>query len=269
MSPGTRLNIVNNVVYGSGPHAQAEDYAFLMAWMRTCGNTRMDSNPAFRIEAAVVNTVTIPSLGTGRGSTAGSDEGNRPIFMVLNANNLMFQQNRFWLSGNRGRSLPDRPAPGSGPECSTQTSATASPARNVLEYESEPSWHADFNFQTIPTEGVTDNVFANAGARPLDRDPVDRAAVAQARAGLVGDIRNMGSRLRSQDDMGGHPTLAQNTRRLAMPRTPTPSPRQKFRTAIEMWLETLAQALEPAMADARKSETLPRSGARAKLQRPP
>ena len=66
MSPGTRLSIVNNVVYGSGPHAQAEDYAFLMAWMSTCGNTRMDSDPTFRIEAAVVNTVTIPSLGTGK-----------------------------------------------------------------------------------------------------------------------------------------------------------------------------------------------------------
>ena len=258
-SPGTRLNIVNNVVYGSGPHAQAEDYAFLMAWMSTCGNTRMDSNPTFRIEAAVVNTVTIPSLGTGRGTTAGSDEGNRSFFMVLNANNLQFQQNRFWFSGNQGPFITGPSGPGQWAGVFYSSLCGGIPGSEAaLGYESEPSWHADFNFQTIPTEGVADHVFANAGARPLDRDPVDGAAVAQARAGLVGDIRNMGTRLRSQDDMGGHPTLAQNTRRLAVPAKPhAVAPGQKFRTTIEMWLETLAQALEPAMAGAAKRGATP------------
>ena len=262
MSLGTRLSIVNNVVYGSGPHAQAEDYAFLMAWMSTCGNSRMDSDPTFPIEAAVVNTVTIPSLGTGRRTTAGSDEGNRSFFMALNADNLLFQQNRFWFSGNQGPFITGPTGPGQWAGVFYSNLCDGIPGSEAaLEYESEPSWHADFNFQTIATDHVADHVFANAGARPLDRDPVDRAAVAQARAGLAGDLPNMGERLRSQDDMGGHPTLAQSTRRLAVPSRPhAVAPGQKFRTTIEMWLETLAQALEPAMAGAAQEAPLLPSG---------
>jgi hypothetical protein len=209
LSPGTRLNVVNNVVYGSGPHAQAEDYAFLMAWMSTCGNTRMDSNPTFRIEAAVINTVTIPSLLTGRGTTDGSDEGNRPFFMVLNDNNLMFQQNRFWFSDNNGPFITGRSGAGQWSGVFYSNLCGSIPgSESALEYKSKPASHSEFNFQTIPTENVADHVFANAGARPLNRDPVDRAAVAQARAGLVGDLPNMGSRVRSQDDIGGHPDAA-------------------------------------------------------------
>jgi hypothetical protein len=259
MSPGTRLNVVNNVVYGSGPSAQAEDYAFLMAWMSTCGNRRMDSNPTFRIEAAVINTVTIPSLLTGKGSTAGSDEENRPFFMVLNADNLLFQQNRFWFSGNQGPFITGPAGAGQWSGVFYSNLCDGIPGSEAaLEYRSEPAWHSDFNFQTIPTENVADHVFANAGARPLDRDPVDRAAVAQARAGLVGDLRNMGTRVRSQEDMGGHPTLAQNSRRLVVPTRPHAVARgQKFRTTIEMWLESQARALEPALAGASRDRIPP------------
>jgi hypothetical protein len=259
LSPGTRLSVVNNVVYGSGPHEQAEDYAFLMAWMSTCGNTRMDSNPALRIEAVVVNTVTIPSIGTGRGTTAGSDDGNRSFFMVLNENNLLFQQNRFWFSGNQGPFITGPSGPGQWAGVFYSSLCGGIPGSEAaLGYQSEPSWHAGFDFQTIPADRVAEYVFGNAGARPLDRDPVDRAAVAQARAGLAGDIRNMGTRLRSQDDMGGHPTLAQNIRRLVVPSKPhAVASGQKFRTTVEMWLEAFAQALEPAIAGEKKETPAP------------
>ena len=140
LSPGTRLSIVNNVVYGSGPSAQAEDYAFLMAWMNTCGNPRMDSNPTSRIEAAVVNTVTIPSLGTGKGSTAGSDEENRSFFMVLNSNNLTFQQNRFWFRGNQGPFITGPTGAGQWAGVLYSILCGGIPGSEAaLEYESEPS----------------------------------------------------------------------------------------------------------------------------------
>src|SRR4029453_9366792 len=107
-------------------------------------------------------------------------------FMVLNANNLRFQQNRFWFSGNEGPFItgPSGPGQWAGVFYSSLCDGVRG-SEEARAYQSEPSWHADFNFQTIPTDRVADHVFANAGARPLDRDSVDSAAVAQARAGLA------------------------------------------------------------------------------------
>jgi hypothetical protein len=56
----------------------------------------------------------------------------------------------------------------------------------------------------------------------------------------------MGSRIHSQNDMGGWPTLAVVKRSLRVPARPHAiAAGQSFRTNIEMWLETLARALEP------------------------
>jgi hypothetical protein len=239
IGPG-RYNIVNNVVYGSGPFAQDDQYTFLMWWPTSYGSILPS-------EAAIINTVTIPSTGTGNGATAGSDSGNRPIWININQAQLTAGHNKLWLSGNAGPYFTGPSASGqwAGVYFSPILSGVQASQAQVA-YASEPSWHTQMNFWTISTSEVTDFVFANAGARPLDRDSVDIAAVAQARAGLNRDSRNMGSRIRSQNDMGGHPAIARNVRQLQTPQNPhAVAPGQTFRTNMEMWLEDLARALEP------------------------
>jgi hypothetical protein len=102
-----------------------------------------------------------------------------------------------------------------------------------------PGWHTAFNYQILPSDRVLPYVLANAGARPLDRDAVDKRIVADVRAGT-------GSRITSPTAVGGFPVLAQNYRALTPPSDPHAVGDAAGRTRIEVWLEAFARALEPA-----------------------
>jgi hypothetical protein len=94
----------------------------------------------------------------------------------------------------------------------------------------------------MPYTQVESYVVANAGARPLDRDPVD--------ARIMRDIRNRtGKPINTPSDVGGYPTLAQNRRTLTVPTDPHGVADGVGRTRIELWLEQMARALEPARSD--------------------
>jgi hypothetical protein len=104
---------------------------------------------------------------------------------------------------------------------------------------SMPSWHAHFDYAVMPSSQVVSHVLANAGARPLDRDDVDRR--------IVRDVVNRtGGRIASPTDVGGYPVLAKARRPLTVPANPHARVDGVGRTRIEAWLEALAVALEPA-----------------------
>ena len=82
-------------------------------------------------------------------------------------------------------------------------------------------------------------VLANAGARPLDRDPVD--------ARIIREVRSRTGRvINTPNDVGGYPVLAQRRRPLTVPANPHEVVDAAGRTRIEAWLEGYARALEPA-----------------------
>lgn len=80
------------------------------------------------------------------------------------------------------------------------------------------------------------DVLANVGARPADRDPVDRR--------IVGDITaRRGRIIDSQSEVGGWPALAVNVRRLTLPSDPHVVQSTGY-TALEEWLHVLARTVE-------------------------
>jgi hypothetical protein len=88
-----------------------------------------------------------------------------------------------------------------------------------------------------PTGEVRDWVLANAGARPADRDPVDQRIVREART-RTGRIPE------SQEDVGGWPELAENHRKLTIPKNPNGDDDGDGYTNIEEWLHALAADVE-------------------------
>jgi hypothetical protein len=84
-------------------------------------------------------------------------------------------------------------------------------------------------------------VLANAGARPADRDGVDSRIVSEV-AGRTGTM------ISSQDDVGGWPTLAQNTRTLSPPGSPHVVQPSGY-TALEEWLHGYAAEVEAGGVD--------------------
>jgi hypothetical protein len=235
---GVRGSLINNVAYGTGnssgdPTSQYGFFQIMVANYDFYG-----SNGGWNVEAVAMNNRFIGSYGTGSGGNTGTHPATKSVDVWLNPNDAS-KASRLYLAGNVGPHMT----------LADQWSGVdfyESGSRATLDYGSEPTWHSSFTFNLISPGNVLPSVLAGAGARPLDRDSVDTMAVRQTTAGAAGDTANMGSRIRSQNDMGGWPTLAVVNRSLQVPASPhAVAAGQSFRTNIEMWLETFAQALEP------------------------
>lgn len=98
----------------------------------------------------------------------------------------------------------------------------------------------------LPHTQVESYVTANAGARPLDRDAVDRRIVNEI-ATRTGSVPNRPSEKAGPGTgADGFPILAVNRRPLTVPTNPHARADGAGRTRIEAWLETFARELEPA-----------------------
>jgi len=87
-----------------------------------------------------------------------------------------------------------------------------------------------------PSSMIEGYVLGNAGARPADRDPVDRR--------IVDEVTNRTGRvISSQDQVGGWPALAVNTRPLTLPANPHAQTSSGY-TNLETWLQGYSAAVE-------------------------
>jgi len=93
----------------------------------------------------------------------------------------------------------------------------------------------------MSSDGVEAFVLANAGARPADRDDVDRRIISQVTA------RTSPGYIKSQAQVGGYPPLAVNTRTLTLPANPHGVSGSGY-TNLEAWLQSYAAVVEGAAA---------------------
>ncbi|MDX9973382.1 MAG: right-handed parallel beta-helix repeat-containing protein [FCB group bacterium] len=89
-----------------------------------------------------------------------------------------------------------------------------------------------------PSVSVAEWVLANAGARPADRDAVDRRIVQDTR-------ENTGRIIDSPGDIGGLPPVEPASRPLTMPDNPNADDNHDGYTNLENWLHAFAREVEP------------------------
>lgn len=89
----------------------------------------------------------------------------------------------------------------------------------------------------LPAAKVRDAVLARAGARPKNRDAVDLRIVEQVRTGA-------GRIIDTQDEVGGWPALAQNTRGLNPPARVKGEEKRETARKLAEWLAPFTQAVE-------------------------
>jgi hypothetical protein len=87
--------------------------------------------------------------------------------------------------------------------------ATPNKTVELKRLAARPFW--PHGLSAMPAAQVRETVLAGAGARPWDRDEVDRRIVEQVRSGK-------GRIIDSQEQVGGYPRAAATTRRLDVPR---------------------------------------------------
>ncbi len=98
----------------------------------------------------------------------------------------------------------------------------------------------------LPQTIVESQLRLNAGARPLDRDAVDRRIISEI-ATRTGRVPNdPAERAGAGTAADGFPILAGNRRPLTLPANPHEVVDAVGRTRIEAWLEVFARNLEPA-----------------------
>ena len=235
---GARATVVNNVMYGTGNSGgdPASQYGFMQIMLAPY-TPYGETNSSWNTEVVAMNNRFIPSYRTGSGTVTGTHTATKSIDVWLDGQPAS-AASRLYLSGNVGPHMTIENQWGG-------VDFIGSGSRATLDYGTVPAWHSNFGYDVIAPGDVTSRVFANAGARPADRDSVDTTAVKNAIAGLAGDTANMGSRITSQSQMGGWPVLAEKRRALQVPANPhSVAPGESFRTNVEVWLETFARELE-------------------------
>ena len=115
----------------------------------------------------------------------------------------------------------------------------------LLQTSSAPVWNSGMTVTANANNGVYDHVLKYAGARPADRDSVDRRVVASVRSrtgGIINCVAANGSS-RCNKNAGGWPSYTKNTRQLTLPSNPNSVASNGY-TNLENWLHAMDLTLQ-------------------------
>jgi hypothetical protein len=124
-------------------------------------------------------------------------------------------------------------------------SASDGDVPNSLKVSTAPAWPKGLTAKSTKGNEVLNSVLSSVGARPADRDVVDKRIVESVR-NRTGKIINCvapNGTTRCDKNAGGWPTLAQNKRTLSLPSNPAAVTSSGY-TNLELWLQKLAAELE-------------------------
>jgi hypothetical protein len=115
----------------------------------------------------------------------------------------------------------------------------------LLQTATVPVWNSGLIARKTANNAVYDRVLSYAGARPADRDSVDRTIVAQVKArngGIINCVAANGT-TRCNRNAGGWPWYGQHTRRLTLPAYPN-TVRASGYTNLENWLQSMSLSIQ-------------------------
>jgi hypothetical protein len=116
---------------------------------------------------------------------------------------------------------------------------------NLMTQTTAPVWNAGLVARKTADNAVYNRVLSFAGARPTDRDSVDKRIVSSVRT-RTGQIINCVSpdgTTRCNKNAGGWPTLAQNRRTLTLPSNQASIASNGY-SNLENWLNFMDQSLD-------------------------
>jgi pectate lyase len=129
---------------------------------------------------------------------------------------------------------------------------------NLLQTATAPTWNSGLNVRSTANNAVYNSVLKYAGARPMDRDSVDKRIIKHVQersGGVINCVANNGT-TRCSKSAGGWPYYAQNTRKLTIPSNPSTVASNGY-TNLENWLHNMDNTLQGV--NAAESPTSPPS----------
>ncbi len=145
--------------------------------------------------------------------------------------------------------VKDTYAPESGTSMSALVAEVGGTISGLLVTSTAPVWNTGLTARSTANSAVYNRVLQYAGARPTDRDGVDRRVVqsVKSRNGQIINCVSSNGSTRCQKNAGGWPTLAQRTRKLTLPTSPNAVTSNGY-TKLENWLHSMDQTLQGVTA---------------------
>jgi pectate lyase len=213
LSRAAELVLVNNLVYN-----------------RSHLNVDLASEDGIVTKSSVVGNEFL------RGPSSSRDK--RPIFVRTTGKFSLLPGSRVYVYDNS--------APDSGSSYSALVMLTGGDViPNLMTQTSAPVWNTGLVARKTANSAVFNRVLSFAGARPTDRDSVDKRIVSSVRT-RTGQIINCVSpdgTARCNKNAGGWPTLAQNRRTLTLPSNQASIAPNGY-SNLENWLNFLDQSLD-------------------------
>jgi hypothetical protein len=169
------------------------------------------------------------------------ERNTRPIYLRTSGSNSLVTGSRVYVSDN----LAD-----TGSSIAQLVTYTGGDViSGLLQTSTAPVWNSGLTARQTANNAVYDRVLSYAGARPTDRDSVDRRIVTNVRnrtGGIINCVAADGS-ARCSRNGGGWPALAQNTRRLTVPGNPNGVAANGY-TNLENCLHAIDASLQGVIA---------------------
>jgi hypothetical protein len=114
----------------------------------------------------------------------------------------------------------------------------------LLTSSSIPVWNSGLVARPTSDNGVYEHVLKFAGARPYDRDSVDKRVIASVhtRTGQIINCVSANGSSRCSKNAGGWPTYAHNRRTLTLPANPSTIGSSGY-SNLELWLQSMDKSL--------------------------
>jgi pectate lyase len=227
-SPGNSVTIVGNLFAHTverNPLSRASEMVLVnnLVYDRGHMDVQIQSEEAAPTRNTVLKNVFL------RGPSYSRDTS--PIYIITGSATLSLGAgSRVYQSGNVSENYPR--------ELVTLTAGDTIPG--LLAVDTYPVWNSGLTMVQTYNNGVYDKVLANAGARPVDRDVVDKRVINQVknRNGQIINCVSADGSARCAKNAGGWPTMAVNRRALTLPANPNTVTASGY-TNLEIWLQKL------------------------------
>jgi hypothetical protein len=165
-----------------------------------------------------------------------SSGGPKPIFVRTTGAYSLVPGSRVYVHDNR--------APDSGSSYSDLVQFTGDVIASLMTQTSAPVWNTGLVARTSTGNVVYDRVLSYAGARPTDRDSVDKRVVLDVRnrTGKIINCVSPNGTTRCSKNAGGWPKYAQNRRSLSLPSNQSSIASNGY-SNLENWLNSMDRSL--------------------------
>ena len=166
---------------------------------------------------------------------------NKPVYIRTGGTNPVIVGSKIYLENNY--------APDTGSTLTQLVSFPWGDTSPTLISGSRPVWNTGLVILNTTDNSVYNSVLKNAGARPMDRDAVDKRVVTEVknRAGQTINCVAANGTLRCTKNGGGWPTYAVNRRTLTLPANQATVTSSGY-TNLELWLQQMDKSLSGVVA---------------------